>query len=283
MQKILTLCLFEGREKGNLKLLLAQLKSFKDKVEVIYHPYEGKPDNSAGYEFFGLEVDNFSRFANLSLSLAKGKYFLCTNADLSLDESGFAKYLEKLQKCNASAVAFEKQKLCGLIALKTAEAKKVTQIVGKYDFIIYLVSNTMLTTRSIERVGDVPFKVVRSNDLNYYLQNFEEFAFSLDKFCKLFSEQRTKLTPTAYKITLDTLVDLTVKRYICSIFLCAKGKLEREKLLAFDSWLKDITPFIYIGAEKAFDLGNLKALREGKFEKIPFLTKLAISRAVKDK
>jgi hypothetical protein len=282
MQKILTLSLFEGRKMGNLNKTLSQLKQFDDRVEVIYHPFGVKPDKELYPAFFGLEIDNFGKFANISLSLAKGKYFMCTDAEFLIDEQNFDKFLTALQKSNAAAITFEKQKLCRMFALKTVEAKKNTQTLGSYDFLINLCSATMFATRSAERLNISPFKITRSNDLNFCVNNFNEYKNSADKFCKMFGDDRAKLGSSAYKVIFDALVEIVVERYICSLYLIFKGKLKSEELVKFDENLKDKTPFIYFGAEKQFTAGNLKKLRETEFSKIPFFTKLKINNLIKN-
>jgi hypothetical protein len=279
MQKILTMALFQARKKNNLTGLLNQLKAYSDVVEVIYHPYEGGADKKNFPNFLGLELNNYNKFTTLSLSLAAGNYFLCTDADFLLDETNFKTFLDYLKKSRNDVLVFERKKLSTLCAVRTIFAKKLIIDDGTLDVNTYL-SGAMILNRNCEKVAYSPFKLIKGDNLLTLCDDFKKYKVSIAKLCKLFSSDKAKLSSNSYKVAYDMLVDMALKRYICTIYLVLKKKEEQIEIEAFDIDLKDTTPFIYFGAEKKFDLGNLTNLRKDKFEKIPLLTKFLITNAV---
>jgi hypothetical protein len=282
MQKIITFALFEGKIKSNISKTLKQLSAFEDRIEVYYHIFGGKSVSDLPPSFTSLAIDDYSKFVKVAAGLAKGTYFLCTNFELEVEENKFDDFLQKLTESKFSVLTFNKPNLCNVAAIKTADIKKIAYNEDLQESSTYLICNAILNTKSCNKLDIEPFKIHKGTEFNYHIENFTRFKNSVDKFCERFSEERSKLSSAAYKITFDILCALVAERYICSIFLQIKKRADEKDLTEFDNKIKGITPFIYFGAEKQFKAGDLKKLREKGFAKIPFITSQKIKTIIKN-
>jgi hypothetical protein len=270
MQKIITLALYEGKLKTNLTKTLQDLSAFGEQIEVIYHLYGGKNLENLPASFTSLAIDDYSKFVKVAANTAKSAYFLCANCDIEIVPQAFTDFIKKLEKLKDGAATFNTPSMSHIAVLKTAEIKKLAYDEDTYESSVYLLANVIYNTRSCAKLDVSPFKFRKGTELNYHTENFTRFKNSVDKFCEKFGEIRTKLSSSVYKVVFEMLSSYVAERYLCSLYLqiCKRG--DGQEIAQFDKKIKSDRPFIYFSVAKNFVGGDLKKLREMKFEKVPF-------------
>lgn len=182
---------------------------------------------------------------------AEGKYLMFADGRFTLYD--FYALLCALEKASADAVTFEGGLCLKISTVKSAQYKgfdkTCAELAGLFE------------SKSVATLNLLPLAFAASD--NGYSDDAENCVkAAIDGYAK----SRSKLNKDVYSLCFDTVSDRVADFYADALLAVRAGKLEPEKLSAFNDELKKHT-VLYLAVDKRLDLkGGLKAVADSGFK-----------------